>query len=212
MRSVPKSLILAVWVGLMVLCGSALAGQGPEKKDDAKKSDEKKIVRDYNNYNEDAVYTLSNEARVQPVRFRATCGEKLKYLPRSVRRMRVGKGIIDVGYAFQTEGDILCVVQKKDENLAKEADNLVKGQQLTIEGVTLPAEGGYKLVLVDNLVTGNKSAQTGVATEVIITWPGEKPKLLKQAGTYTLTLPDPNVKGKTISFKVELRQVRTSGK
>lgn len=200
-------------VALMVL-GPVMAISAAEKeaekgkeKEKEKEKTEAKVVKTYANMEENAVYQLSGEERTANVRFAAQFRETLTSAPNSLRSIVLGRKRWVSGGGFMTEGEVVCLISKDDEWLGKRAENLVKGQNVIIEGTVIPARVGYRVVLVDDIKL-SQSEKREKRWEVLIQWPDEKPKLITQPGTYTLRLPNPDVKGKEIEFKIEVREVK----
>jgi hypothetical protein len=203
-----KRRILPVVAALSVAALLALAVRGAEepKKDEG----EKEVVKDYVRMEERAVYQLSNEQRVANVLFQAVYNEPLARAPSALARFRIGRRGFLIGYAFQTQGEIVCLVEREKEDLLRRAANLIKGQNVWIEGTVIPERAGYKCVIVDD-IRASATEQRKVSWEVLINWPNERPKKIARPGKYTIRVPNPDVRGKTIEFEVVVREVKAAG-
>lgn len=203
-----------LWTMLTVaglgLCAGAqenVPAKADEQESQERFETEKVVVRSYADMDELSVFRNSQDRRMAAVRFPAVFNELLRPMPRVLRSVRAGRATLEPLLAFETRGEIVCLMVRKNLDLLQRCANLIPGQQIIIEGVVLPEFAGFKCVIVDD-VKFSVLEERGVQWEVLLRWPGEKEKLIAEPGVYTLTLPVPGMPDKSVTFQLEVRRVR----
>ncbi len=131
----------------------------------------------------------------------------LRPMPRALDRFTIDRTTVEPILAFQTEGEMVCLITRRDIALLRRAINLVRGQQIVVEGTVIPEYAGHKLMIVDD-IKFEFDEPRDINWKVRVLWPGETPKLITQPGTYTLELPVPDEPKKQVKFKIEVVAVR----
>lgn len=203
------TLLGGLLVGITVVAQSGRSAADRKGADVAKEDVETKtlVVKNYADMAELAVFRLSQNDKIEHVRFKAAFRELLRPKPGVLDVFRIGRARIDPILIFQTQGEIVGLIVRRDIDLLRRTLDLVPGQEIIIEGTVLPEYRGYKCVIVDD-IKFSYYEKRDVQWQVVLDWPGESQKLIKMPGTYTLKLPVLNPNDKFVTFKIEVRRVR----
>jgi len=181
----------------------------------------KVAARHYKNLAPADVYRAAAAGIRVPVRFVDAFGSRT-VMPESLRQFSLEGVTYETAVAFRTQGGLLCLIPWASEGalrtlfglpgdwpLSEAVLNrpaaLVRGQQLTVEGVIVGAVVGERCVLVESLYMG-KSAGRAVQREVLLMWPGERqPHVISAPGTVNLKFPSTKVEGQTVPISVTVK-------
>ncbi|MFW6182128.1 MAG: hypothetical protein ACOC8N_10285, partial [Spirochaetota bacterium] len=115
---------------------------------------------------------------------------------------------VRLGGAVETYTGLLCLIRAEDRRLLRSARNLVQGLDITVKGTTLPARGGMKPVLVDEIEFPWVMYESPNVWLVKIFWGDQQPRMLYRVGTYRLQFPCRHAENRAELLALELREVR----
>ncbi len=162
----------------------------------------------YDRYSPEAVYRHAADGALRHVRFEDRVKGRAPGFPRTVRLP--GRRLIRIGRAFDTYTGLTCLMRARDHAAMQLARRLVPGQDVEVKGTILPPAGGYKIVLVDELVLPGATGPTESPEIWVVTvfWGEEEPRMFYEVGRYLLDFPCRFVEGRTERLTAELREVR----
>jgi len=184
-----------------------------QREKEGDEGDKEPPEKQYVTFEPRAVYGLAKASSREKVRFvdgfvsgNVPESRALRSLPRG--RLRP----LRIGYVFDTKRGLTCAVPASSPLLVERALRIVPGQSITIEGMVYGPRDGFRVVLVDNIeFPGVKGkSETADIWVVRVIWPGERPKLFYEIGTYRVALPCQFVEGRKERLIAELREVRVT--
>jgi len=189
------------WVLLLLfsLAGTrSLAAQGLEPSQEEKRV----VVKRYADLSAADAYEAARSNVRAAVRFSDSYDGRAG-IPERFRMVRGPAGVRPVVAAFRTQVGLTCLVAADDEETLQKAPRLRAGQSITVEGTIMGAAGLHRCVLVDRLLTGSERRSV-ITYELVVRWPGEKPKKMLQPGVYSVEFPCHYVEGEKENVKFEI--------
>jgi len=186
-----------VWVAVLAFMAWGVAMAAAQDRDQSlepSQEAERVVVKRYADLLAGDAYQAVQTSKGANVRFTDHFDGKVA-VPSRFRVVRKGQQTRRVVAAFVTEVGLHCLIASDDEESLEKVPKLRQGQTITVEGTILGFDGVRRCVLVDRVLTGGER-RSEISHELLLRWPGEKPKLITQPGNYTVELPCTHVKGK----------------
>lgn len=174
-------------------------GSGDDGEDDEKQ---------YRNFEAQGVYKKIRGNNRLDVQFE----DRIKGPSRGVPdRIQIPGGQrLRIGAAFDTYGDVTCLIPAEKEDMVDLVEQIIPGQDVRVWGATLPPVGRYKPLLVDKVelpgIVEPKSNPN--VWDVTVLWDDGEAVQFYKLGTYELDFPCQHEDGREEGLIVDLREVR----